>query len=212
MSIMELKLTQLLSQIDPDRLFLVFLDLQKAYDAVDRDLLLITLEGCGSGSRMCGLMETFWDYQQVVPRHNGFRRPSFPTTRGTFQGRLVSLTLFYVVVDSVISKMDGYDGGRPEGGSGQTGRDRWEMRVGLLCRHWHGRITRLVMATARNERTGLPVYKVWPGGQRRKVMHNDLPVQSIMGRDVGGGHGTEVHGGRRLVSTEIPKADTLTGV
>ena len=104
MSIMELKLAQLLSQIDPDRLFLVLLELQKAYDAVDRDLLLITLEGCGSGSRMCGLLENFWDYQQVVPRHNGFRRPSFPTTRGTFQGRLVSLTLFNVVVDSVIRK------------------------------------------------------------------------------------------------------------
>ena len=33
-----------------------------------------------------------------------------------------------------------------------------------------------------------------------------------MGRDVGGGHRAEVHGGGRLVSIETPKADTMPGV
>ena len=47
-------------------------------------------------------METFWDLQQVVPRHNGFHEPAFPATRGTTQGGLVSLTIFNLVVGNVI--------------------------------------------------------------------------------------------------------------
>ena len=58
-AIMELKLAQELVSIDQDPLLLVFLDLMKAYDTMDRDLLLVTLEGYGSGSWMCGLLETF---------------------------------------------------------------------------------------------------------------------------------------------------------
>ena len=69
---------------------------------MDQDRLLITLEGYGSGLRMCGLLETFWEFQQLVPRQNGFHRPAFLTTRGTTQGGLVFLTLFNVVVDNVI--------------------------------------------------------------------------------------------------------------
>ena len=58
-SITELKIAQDLSSIDQDPLFLVFLDLQKAYDRVDWERLLITLEGYGSGPHMCGLLEAF---------------------------------------------------------------------------------------------------------------------------------------------------------
>ena len=37
MAIMELKLAQELASIDQDPIFLLFLDLRKAYDIVDRD-------------------------------------------------------------------------------------------------------------------------------------------------------------------------------
>ena len=60
------------------------------------------LEGKGSGPLLCGLLETFWGHQQVVPRQNGFHRPAFLAKAGTTQGSLVSLTLFNVVVDNVI--------------------------------------------------------------------------------------------------------------
>ena len=101
-SIIELKLDQDLEIIDQDPFFLVFLDLWKAYDTVDQDLLLIILEGYGAEPWMCGLLKTFWDFHQVVPKQNGFHGPAFPATRGTTQGGLVSLTLFNVVVDNVI--------------------------------------------------------------------------------------------------------------
>ena len=83
-------------------LFMVFLDLSKAYDNVDRYCLLIKLKGYGAGPRMCGILETFWDCQKVVPSHNSFHGTAFPSTRGTTQGGLVPPKLFNVVVDNVI--------------------------------------------------------------------------------------------------------------
>ena len=43
MTILELKLTQYLARVDQDPLFLVLIDLQKAYETVDRGFLLKTL-------------------------------------------------------------------------------------------------------------------------------------------------------------------------
>ena len=101
-SIMDFKFAQELSSIYQSPLFLVFLGLSKAYGTVDRDLILITMEGYGAGPRLCGLLETFWDLHQVTPILNGFYGPAFPVTRVTTQDGLVSLTLFNVVVDNVI--------------------------------------------------------------------------------------------------------------
>ena len=56
---MELKLVQDLTSIDQEPLFLVLLDIRKAYNTVDWDRLLITLEGYGAGTRLCGILETF---------------------------------------------------------------------------------------------------------------------------------------------------------
>ena len=56
----ELKLAQELASIYHNPLFLVFLDLRKSYNTVDRDRLLQTPEGYDAGSGMCGLLETFW--------------------------------------------------------------------------------------------------------------------------------------------------------
>ena len=101
-AIMELKLAQDLASIDQDPLFLVFLDILKAYDTVDQDRLIITLKGYGSGPRMCGILGNLWYCQKLVPRKNGFHRLVFPITRGTTQGVIVTLTLFNVVVDKFI--------------------------------------------------------------------------------------------------------------
>ena len=58
-AIMELKLDQELDSIGQYPFFLVFLDLRKAYDTVDQEHVLVTLEGYGAGPHICGLLETF---------------------------------------------------------------------------------------------------------------------------------------------------------
>ena len=101
-AIMKLKLAQELARADHKPLFLVVLDLWKAYDTVDRDRLIQTLEVYGAGPHMCGLLETLWDHQKVAPIKNSYHRPAFSDTWGTIQGGLVSPPLFNVVVDNVI--------------------------------------------------------------------------------------------------------------
>ena len=62
-AIMDLNLSQDIASIDQSPLFLVFLNPRKAYDTMDLERLLITLEEYGVGPRLCGLLETFWDRQ-----------------------------------------------------------------------------------------------------------------------------------------------------
>ena len=66
--IVDLNLAQELARIYHDPLFLVFLHLRKAYDIIDRDRLIHTLERYGAGPGLCELMENFWSQQKVVPR------------------------------------------------------------------------------------------------------------------------------------------------
>ena len=65
-AIMELKIMQELACVDQDPIFLVFLDLRKAYDNLDRGRLLNTLEGYGAGPKMRDIMEEFWERQGGV--------------------------------------------------------------------------------------------------------------------------------------------------
>ena len=57
---MELNLSQEISRVDHNSLFLVFLDLGKAYDTVDRGRLIWDLGGYGVGPRHCEILEIFW--------------------------------------------------------------------------------------------------------------------------------------------------------
>ena len=65
--IIELNLAQEISSIDQGTLFLVFLYLRKAYDTMDGERLLITLEVYIEGPHMFRLLETLWGRQQVLP-------------------------------------------------------------------------------------------------------------------------------------------------
>ena len=79
---MEFKLVQELASVDQDPLFLIFLDLQKAYDTVDLGRLLVTLEVYCSGPHMCWLLAVFWCQQEVFTWKNRYHAPHFKVTRG----------------------------------------------------------------------------------------------------------------------------------
>ena len=101
-TIIELKLSQELSGVCRDPLSLVFLYLRKAYDAVDRKRLIQILEGYGAVTCPCGILETFWGHQKVVPRQNVYHRLAFPSTPVTIQVILVSPSLFNFVLYNLI--------------------------------------------------------------------------------------------------------------
>ena len=71
-AIMELKLTNDLATITQYSLFLVLLKLFKAYDNLDWDYLLTTLDGYIAGPHMCRILSEFWYPQQVVTIKNGY--------------------------------------------------------------------------------------------------------------------------------------------
>ena len=88
--------------MDQDPLFLVLLDLRKAYKDLDRGRLKQKLAGYGMGPKIWGLLVEFWERQEVVTCQNGLHGPQFLVNRGTTQGILESLTLFNVAVDSLV--------------------------------------------------------------------------------------------------------------
>ena len=101
-AIVEPKLAKELSRVEHDPLFLVFLDLWKAYETSDRERLIQTLEGYGTGTCMCVVSENLWAQQEAVPIHSRYHGAAFSATQGMKQGGLISPILFNVFMDNII--------------------------------------------------------------------------------------------------------------
>ena len=101
-AIIEAKLFQQLASINQVAVFEIFLDLQKAYDTVDRGRTLEILEQYGVGVRTRTLLHQLWERQQIVARQAGSHSDPFGATRGVTQGDPVSPTIFNIVVDAVV--------------------------------------------------------------------------------------------------------------
>ena len=80
----------------------VYIDLEKAYDCVDRKVLLRLLEDYGVGPKVRGIIASQWAAQQYVTKQAGFYGPVIGTSRGVTQGCIVSPTLFNIVMDAVV--------------------------------------------------------------------------------------------------------------
>ena len=62
----EAKLTQQLTAMREEVLYSTFMDLRKAYDALERDRCLEILEGCGVGPRDLHILRAYWDRPRMV--------------------------------------------------------------------------------------------------------------------------------------------------
>ena len=103
-AILEVKLFLQLAAMDQVPTYAVFLDLRKAYDAIDRERTIGILQGYGVGSNTIRLLQNFWQQLEFATRQDKFYGEAFRTGRGTTQGGITSSTIFNILTDCVIRK------------------------------------------------------------------------------------------------------------
>ena len=99
---LEAKLLQQLAAMREEVLYVIFLDLTKAYDALDRSRSLEILKGYGVGERVRRLLTVYWERTTMVARAGSYYGKGFKEDRGVKQGDPLSPTIFNVVVDAVV--------------------------------------------------------------------------------------------------------------
>ena len=81
---------------------MIFLDLHKACDALDRSRCLEILDGYGVEPQEFRIFRTYWSRLRMVTRAGGYYGASLTGAQGVMQGDPLSPTIFYVVVDTVV--------------------------------------------------------------------------------------------------------------
>ena len=103
-------------------LYVIFLDLTKAYDALDRSRCLGILEGYGVGPGARRLLQNYWRRLTMAARAGGYYGTAFKGKMGVTQGDQLSPTIFNVVVDAVVRHwLEGLQTAKKE--KGATGGD-----------------------------------------------------------------------------------------
>ena len=80
---------------------MIFLDLHKAYVALDRYRCLKILEGYGIGPQSRQILQKYWRRLTTVARAGRYYGKVFQGARGVTQGDPIYPTIFNVVVDAV---------------------------------------------------------------------------------------------------------------
>ena len=99
---LEAKLLQQLAAMREEVLYVILLDLTKAYDALDRSRSLEILKGYGVVDRVRRILREYWDKTTMVAMAGGYYRKGFKGGRFVTQGEPLSPTIFNVVVDAVV--------------------------------------------------------------------------------------------------------------
>jgi hypothetical protein len=101
-AINEAKLAQQLSYLELRPFYGVFLDLRKAFDAMDQERCIMVLEGYGADPWMIRLIRGFWCDAIMVCRAAGNYSMAFKAGRGVTQGGPLLAKLFIIMVDAVV--------------------------------------------------------------------------------------------------------------
>jgi len=100
--IIEAKLAQQLAHLEQMPFFGVFIDLKKAFDAMDQGRCLAILALHGVGLKMLRLIRNFWETATNVCRAKGNYGRPFKAGRGVTQGGPLLAKLFNIIVDEVV--------------------------------------------------------------------------------------------------------------
>ncbi len=92
-AVIEAKLAQQLAHIKQTPFYGVFINLKKAFNAMDRERCLLILEGHGAGPNMRRLIRHFWDEATNMCRASGNYGAPFKAGRGVTQGGPLSAKL-----------------------------------------------------------------------------------------------------------------------
>jgi hypothetical protein len=101
-AVLEAKLAQQLAHLKQEPFYRVFLDLKKAFNAMDRERCLLILEGYGMGLNMVRLICTFWRHATMVCYVSGNYGGLFCAGQGMTQGGPLSAKLYNILVDDVV--------------------------------------------------------------------------------------------------------------
>jgi hypothetical protein len=101
-AIIEAKLAQQLSYLELQPFYGVFLDLRKAFNAMDWERCILVLEGYDAGPWMIRLICGFWRNATMVCKAAGNYGMAFKAGRGVTQGGPLSAKLIDIMVDAVV--------------------------------------------------------------------------------------------------------------
>ena len=93
-----------------DSLFIMFVDLKKAYDSVPRNALWTVLTKCGVPSTMLSIIRSFHDGMQAGVRVGGTVTDSFEVRNGLRQGCTMAPVLFNVYFNAMVGMWRGQSG------------------------------------------------------------------------------------------------------
>jgi hypothetical protein len=84
------------------QLYQIYVDLKKAYDALDWEQTLKILVAYGVGPKLLALQKHFWETATLVCRARGYYGEPFCAEWGITQGGPLSSLMFNVCVDAVV--------------------------------------------------------------------------------------------------------------
>ncbi len=87
-------------------LYMIFLDLKKAYYSLDRDRTLSILKGYGVGDNILRFLKEVWGKEVLVSKQDGFFGKPFDVGRGVRCGDISSSIIFNIAVDAVIRDIE----------------------------------------------------------------------------------------------------------
>ena len=99
---LEVKMIQQVTAIREAVLHTIYLNLHKAYDALDRSRCLKTMKVYGMDPRSLRLLRRYWERLHMLERVEGYYGAPLHGKRGVAQGYPLSPTIFNVVVDPVV--------------------------------------------------------------------------------------------------------------